>query len=89
VQGVREVPLPAESPGWWGTGKLIEFAAALPDISVLYQLVASVRREECRWCGLELIGDRCGFCSSPSTPPENRTHPPGVLNQETPMQQGS
>ncbi|MER5932900.1 hypothetical protein [Streptomyces sp. NPDC002054] len=65
VQGVLENPLPADSPAWWGTPKLIEFAAAIPDIAVLYQLVASVRREECRWCGLELIGDRCGFCATP------------------------
>ncbi|MFG2987239.1 hypothetical protein ACGFYQ_39395 [Streptomyces sp. NPDC048258] len=70
VQGVMENPLPADSPGWWGTPKLVEFAAGIPDLSVLYQLVASVRREECRWCGLELIGDRCGFCAAPlSAPP--------------------
>ncbi|MFG2877772.1 hypothetical protein ACGFYU_22705 [Streptomyces sp. NPDC048337] len=65
VQGVMENPLPADSPGWWGTQKLVEFAAGIPDLSVLYQLVASVRREECRWCGFELIGDRCGFCAAP------------------------
>ncbi|MER7109620.1 hypothetical protein [Streptomyces sp. NPDC000229] len=70
VQGVVESPLPAESPKWWGTAKLIEFAAFLPDISVLYQLVASVRREVCSWCGIDLIGDRCGFCSAPLVPPE-------------------
>ncbi|MFF8266386.1 hypothetical protein ACF059_03225 [Streptomyces sp. NPDC016562] len=69
VQGVMENPLPALSPGWWGTPKLVEFAAGIPDLSVLYQLVASVRREECRWCGLELIGDRCGFCAAPLTAP--------------------
>ncbi|MFG2482303.1 MULTISPECIES: hypothetical protein [Streptomyces] len=69
VQGVLENPLPASSPGWWGTPKLVEFAAGIPDLSVLYQLVASVRREECRWCGLELIGDRCGFCAAPLTAP--------------------
>lgn len=65
VQGVYETRLPAESARWWGTQKLIEFAAAIPDVSVLYQLVASVRREECRWCGLELLGDRCAFCAAP------------------------
>ncbi|GFE14663.1 hypothetical protein Sgleb_27100 [Streptomyces glebosus] len=65
VQGVYETRLPAESARWWGTPKLIEFAAAIPDVSVLYQLVASVRREECRWCGLELLGDRCAFCAAP------------------------
>ncbi len=87
VQGVAEAPLPAESTRWWATGKLIEFAAAIPDISVLYQLVSSVRREECHWCGLELIGDRCGFCSAPlpqavqqTLPPsENQSRPKGVL----------
>ncbi|MFD9355530.1 hypothetical protein [Streptomyces sp. NPDC060031] len=72
VQGVMENPLPADSPAWWGTPKLVEFAAAIPDPAVLYQLVASVRREECRWCGYELIGDRCGFCAAPLTAP-----PPG------------
>jgi hypothetical protein len=65
VQGVTSVSLPAESVRWWGTGKLVEFAAGLHDVSVLYQLVSSVRREECHWCGLELIGDRCGFCAAP------------------------
>lgn len=69
VQGVMENPLPADSPVWWATSKLVEFAAAIPDVSVLYQLVASVRREQCRWCGFELIGDRCGFCSAPLTAP--------------------
>ncbi|MFI6642011.1 hypothetical protein [Streptomyces sp. NPDC050504] len=78
VQGVQEVALPAESARWWGTGKLTEFAAFLPDISVLYQLVSSVRREKCHWCGLELIGDRCGFCTSPLHVPENRTHASGA-----------
>ncbi|MGW7107874.1 hypothetical protein ACWGHU_17120 [Streptomyces xanthophaeus] len=73
VQGVMENPLPADSPAWWGTPKLVEFAAGIPDPNVLYQLVASVRRDECRWCGLELIGDRCGFCSAPLTAP-----PPAV-----------
>ncbi|MFD8980406.1 hypothetical protein [Streptomyces sp. NPDC059564] len=73
VQGVMENPLPADSARWWATPKLVEFAAAIPDVSVLYQLVASVRREECRWCGFELIGDRCGFCAAPlaAPPPED------------------
>lgn len=64
VQGLREAPLPAESPAWWGTGKLIEFCSFLPDLSVLYQLVASVRQSACHWCGIEVIGDRCVFCSA-------------------------
>lgn len=81
VQGVMENPLPADSPHWWATAKLVEFAAAIPDPSVLYQLVASVRREQCHWCGLELIGDRCGFCAAPlAAPPPagsgSRTAPP-------------
>lgn len=67
VQGLREVPLPAESSAWWGTGRLIEFAAYLPDLSVLYQLVTSVRQGVCHWCGVGVIGDRCVFCSA--TPP--------------------
>lgn len=69
VQGVTSVALPAESVRWWGTGKLVEFAAGLHDVSVLYQLVSSVRREQCHWCGLELIGDRCGFCAAPLPDP--------------------
>ncbi|MFE9397473.1 hypothetical protein [Streptomyces flavidovirens] len=84
VSGVQETGLPADSPRWWGTAKMIEFAAFLPDISVLYQLVASVRREKCHWCGIELIGDRCGFCSAPLTPPENQSRAVGVLNQGSP-----
>ncbi|WP_257573798.1 hypothetical protein [Streptomyces sp. JJ66] len=69
VTGVEEAALPPESPRWWGTGKLVEFAAAIPDISVLYQLVSSVQRAACHWCGLELIGDRCGFCAAPLPAP--------------------
>ncbi|MCP3766737.1 MULTISPECIES: hypothetical protein [unclassified Streptomyces] len=70
VQGLREAPLPAESPSWWGTGKVIEFCSYLPDLSVLYQLVTSVRRGICHWCGIDVIGDRCVFCSAipPSVP---------------------
>nr|WP_223184133.1 2-oxoglutarate dehydrogenase, E2 component, dihydrolipoamide succinyltransferase [Streptomyces sp. CBMA291] len=70
VQGpVQETALPGASPGWWGTGKLVEFTAYLPDLPVLYQLVASVRRETCHWCAMELIGDRCGFCAAPLATP--------------------
>ncbi|MFI8948789.1 hypothetical protein ACIGO6_20015 [Streptomyces sp. NPDC053750] len=68
VQGLRETQLPAESAGWWGTGRLTEFCAYLPDLSVLYQLVASVRQSRCHWCGIDVIGDRCVFCSA--TPPD-------------------
>ncbi|WP_263170118.1 hypothetical protein [Streptomyces sp. SCSIO ZS0520] len=75
VQGVTHARQPAASAEWWGTAKLAEFAAAIPDISVLYQLVSSVRRERCHWCGLELIGDRCGFCAAPLPPPPELTAP--------------
>jgi hypothetical protein len=64
IQGLREAPLPAESAAWWGTGKLIEFCTFLPDLSVLYQLVTSVRQNICHWCGIDVIGDRCVFCSA-------------------------
>ncbi|MER6913670.1 hypothetical protein ABT354_18530 [Streptomyces sp. NPDC000594] len=84
AQGMEEVPLPEESPGWWGTGKLVEFAAFLPEISVLYQLVASVRREVCTWCGVELIGDRCGFCSAPLAGEGQQGRESGVLKHGTP-----
>ncbi|WP_031506416.1 hypothetical protein, partial [Streptomyces megasporus] len=76
VRGTEETRLPADSPRWWATGRLIEFAAAIRDVSVLYQLVGSVRREECHWCGLELIGDRCAFCSAPVAPPDDAGSPP-------------
>lgn len=81
VQGLREVPLPAESPAWWGTGKLIEFCSYLPDLSVLYQLVTSVRRSRCHWCGIDVIGDRCVFCSA--TPPVHDSPPPRQLESRT------
>lgn len=81
VQEVHDVALPADSAAWWGTSKLIEFAAFLPDISLIYQLVSSVRREVCSWCGNELIGDRCGLCNAPLNPPESRTRGSAVLNQ--------
>ncbi len=67
VLGLREAALPAESATWWGTGKLVEFCTYLPDLSVLYQLVTSVRQSVCHWCGIDVIGDRCVFCSA--TPP--------------------
>lgn len=66
VQGLREAALPAESPPWWGTPKLVEFCSFLPDLSVLYQLVTSVRQGVCHWCGIDVIGDRCVFCSATS-----------------------
>jgi hypothetical protein len=81
VQGLREAPLPAESPGWWGTGKLIEFCSYLPDLSVLYQLVTSVRRGQCHWCGIDVIGDRCVFCSA--TPPVHDSPPSRQLENRT------
>ncbi|MFF2652083.1 hypothetical protein [Streptomyces sp. NPDC058045] len=78
VQGLRETPLPADSQRWWGTGRLVEFATYLPDTSVLYQLVTSVRRDRCHWCGLELIGEQCVFCSAAPPERENRTAAAGV-----------
>ncbi|GLW16237.1 hypothetical protein Stsp01_29800 [Streptomyces sp. NBRC 13847] len=69
VQGVFETRLPAESAEWWGTRKLVEFAAGIPDLSALHQLVSSVLRERCGWCGLELLGDRCAFCAAPLARP--------------------
>ncbi|MER7477001.1 hypothetical protein ABTX60_04975 [Streptomyces sp. NPDC126510] len=74
VQGLRETPLPAESPGWWGTGRLVEFCSYLPDLSVLYQLVTSVRRSRCHWCGIDVIGDRCVFCSAMPPAPDSPPH---------------
>ncbi|MGA4839894.1 hypothetical protein [Streptomyces sp. G45] len=78
VQGLVEARPSDESTRWWATGRLVEFAAAIPDISVLYQLVSSVRREDCHWCGLELIGDRCAFCAAPLLPPPERTATAGA-----------
>ena len=62
VLGLREARLPAESATWWGTGRLVEFCTYLPDLSVLYQLVTSVRQSVCPGCGIDVIGDRCVFC---------------------------
>jgi hypothetical protein len=81
VLGLRESPLPAESAIWWGTGRLTEFCAFLSDLPVLYQLVTSVRRSTCHWCGIDVIGDRCVFCSA--LPPDydhpHETRPPKLL----------
>ncbi|UQS30892.1 hypothetical protein J5J01_03965 [Streptomyces fradiae] len=87
VQGVDEVALPAASAGWWGAGKLVEFAAYLPDLAVLHQLVSSVRRETCGWCGSELLGDRCGFCAAPLAPPDPGG--PAALPAGPPMRHAS
>ncbi len=73
VAEIEEVRLPAESAGWWGTGRLTEFAAAIGDPDVLERLVRSVRRDTCHWCGLQILGDRCPFCAAPApaaAPPE-------------------
>ncbi|MFF3498926.1 hypothetical protein [Streptomyces sp. NPDC003247] len=79
VQGLRETELPAESADWWGTGRLVEFCAYLPDLSVLYQLVTSVRQTVCHWCGIDVIGDRCVFCSATPPPAHETTHPVRAL----------
>jgi pimeloyl-ACP methyl ester carboxylesterase len=81
VSGVDPVPLPAASRHWWGTGKLVEFAAAIPDVGPLYQMVSSVRQELCHWCGVALIGDRCAFCAAPAGSAERR---PQALSAGTP-----
>ncbi|WP_320783906.1 hypothetical protein [Streptomyces sp. CRN 30] len=73
VLGMRETPLPADSAAWWGTGRVTEFCAFLPDLSVLYQLVTSVRQSTCHWCGIDVIGDRCVFCSA-GPPAEELRH---------------
>ncbi|MFC9925680.1 hypothetical protein [Streptomyces sp. NPDC127190] len=82
VHGLRETPLPAESPLWWGTGRLVEFCAYLADLSVLYQLVTSVRQTGCHWCGLDVIGDRCVFCSA--GPPVPEPAAPRALERRAP-----
>ncbi|MGN5380000.1 hypothetical protein ACQ4WX_30685 [Streptomyces lasalocidi] len=82
VHGLREVPLPAESRDWWGTGRVIEFCGHLADLSVLYQLVTSVRQTSCHWCGLDVIGDLCVFCSA--TPPAHEPAAPRALEQRSP-----
>ncbi|GAA4903037.1 hypothetical protein ACFPM3_28745 [Streptomyces coeruleoprunus] len=91
IDSVQEAALPAASPAWWGTAKLVEFAAYLPDLPVLHQLVSSVRRETCTWCGIDLIGDRCGFCAAPLAPPETRAHgrPVAALGPAAPMPHAS
>ncbi|WP_165987875.1 hypothetical protein [Streptomyces sp. YIM 98790] len=75
VSGVHPVRLPERSPHWWGTHKLVEFAAGIPDVGPLYQMVSSVRQETCHWCGLALIGDRCAFCTAPVVAPADRRTP--------------
>jgi hypothetical protein len=64
TQHLREVPLSPDSARWWGTSRLVEFAAYIADVGMLYQLVTSVRRDTCTWCGLEVIGDQCLFCAT-------------------------
>jgi hypothetical protein len=80
VHGLRETPLPAESPVWWGTGRVVEFCGYLADLSVLYQLVTSVRQTSCHWCGLDVIGDRCVFCSA-TAPPAHEPAAPRALER--------
>ncbi|GGX89521.1 zinc ribbon domain-containing protein [Streptomyces hiroshimensis] len=86
VQSLHQAELPKESLRWWGTGKLVEFAAGIGDTSVLAQLVASVKRQPCPWCGLELIGERCVFCSAPLSPHANQESSSGVVSPEAGLQ---
>lgn len=88
VQGLREAPLPAESPSWWGTPKVIEFCSFLPDLSVLYQLVTSVRQGACHWCGIDVIGDRCVFCSATSPLTDNQQNQQGQQSQQNQLTAG-
>ncbi|MGK5547289.1 hypothetical protein ACSNOH_21510 [Streptomyces sp. URMC 127] len=86
VQSLQQAELPQESLRWWGTGKLVEFVAGIGDTSVLAQLVASVKRQPCPWCGLELIGERCVFCAASLSPhanqqPHNSVVSPGLQGQ--------
>ncbi|MEU5535672.1 hypothetical protein [Streptomyces sp. NPDC020362] len=82
AHGLREAPLPAESAQWWGTGRMVEFCSHLADLSVLYQLVTSVRQSRCHWCGIDVIGDRCVFCCA--GPPVYEPPAPRALEQRTP-----
>ncbi|MEU8567646.1 hypothetical protein AB0C51_04630 [Streptomyces pathocidini] len=75
VHDIRQVPLPRDSAEWWGTGRLVEFAAAIQDPAVLHRIVDSVHRARCRWCGLELLGDHCAFCAAPLAPAEGLVTP--------------
>jgi hypothetical protein len=78
VTEIEEVRLPEDSAGWWGTGRLTEFAAAIADPDVLERLVRSVRRDPCRWCGLEILGDRCPFCAAPAAAETPSSDPPAA-----------
>ncbi|WP_206318318.1 hypothetical protein [Actinacidiphila epipremni] len=87
TQHLREVPLPPDSTRWWGTGKLVEFTAYIADVGMLYQLVTSVRRDTCTWCGLEVIGDQCLFCATrlgDRQTPAKHAAEPGTRAVETP-----
>lgn len=81
VHAIHPVPVPAGSAEWWGTSRLVEFAAAIPDVSLLYQMVSSVRQEACHWCGLMLIGDRCAFCSAPVSSSDRRPRALGTARR--------
>jgi len=68
--GTRMLVAAGQLPAEWLTGTLAPAWRVQGVTTVPYQLVSSVRREECHWCGLELIGDRCGFCAAPLPPPQ-------------------
>jgi hypothetical protein len=87
TQHLREVPLPPDSARWWGTSRLVEFTAYIADVGMLYQLVTSVRRDTCTWCGLEVIGDQCLFCATrlgERTAPAKHAAAPAARPVETP-----
>ncbi len=73
-RAVRQLALPRDSARWWGTGRLVEFAAYIADVGMLYRLVTSAHRAPCEWCGLERIGDRCGFCATGGPPQAAPAH---------------
>jgi hypothetical protein len=84
---LRQVPLPPDSAAWWGTSRLVEFTGYIGDVGMLYQLVTSVRRDTCPWCGLEAIGDQCLFCATrlgERTAPARHAAPAAGRAVETP-----
>ncbi|AEW96232.1 MULTISPECIES: hypothetical protein [Streptomycetaceae] len=72
---LTETARPSDSAHWWGTSRSAEFTAHITDVGVLCRLVAAAHREPCRWCGLELLGDRCAFCATGNLPLPRRTAP--------------
>lgn len=63
---LEDVELPAASPAWWGTRRVVEVVAYPTDLDALAARLSRGRHESCQWCGAAIAARRCPFCGQPA-----------------------